>query len=128
MVTLPKSEVVVPRQKPAPKEKPMTKWEKFRIEKGMGAKEKRSRMVYDPVTKDWVPRFGAGSVKKIADRYNWVMEEKAVHREAGVTPFEYAKNEKKIVMEKQNLRELKNKLNAHDETAPKGSKTNDKIL
>lgn len=88
---------MLPRQKPAPKEKPMTKWERFRLEKGMNAKEKRSRMVYDPITKDWVPRHGAGSVKKIAERYNWVMEEGPEHRAAGVDPFTYAKNEKKVV-------------------------------
>jgi len=52
-------------------------------------------MVYDPITKDWVPRHGAGSVKKIADKHNWVMEEKPVHREAGMNPYEYAAEEKR---------------------------------
>lgn len=46
----------------------------------MNAKEKRSRMVYDPLTKDWVPRYGAGSVKKVAERFNWLQEETAKHR------------------------------------------------
>ena len=129
LVTLPKSQVVLPRQKPAPKEKPLTKWERFRIEKGMPAKEKRSRMVYDPITKDWVPRYGAGSVKKIGEKYNWLMEETSKHREAGVDPFTYAKNEKKMAQEKQNLRELKNKISAADQMAPKGNKgVNDKII
>ena len=34
-VKLPSSEVVLPRQHPAPKAKPLTKWEKFRAEKGI---------------------------------------------------------------------------------------------
>jgi len=102
-VDLPKSSVVLPREKPAPKEKALTKWEKFRAEKGMPARKKRSRMVFDPITKDWVPRHGTGSVKKIADAHNWLMEEKPKHREAGVDPFTYQKAEKKAKQEKQNL-------------------------
>jgi len=68
-VDLPKSQIILPRTKPIPKEKPLTKWEKFRIEKGMTTREKRSRMVYDTRTDDYVPRFGAGSIKKIADKH-----------------------------------------------------------
>ena len=68
--------MVLPREKPIPKPKPLTKWEKFRLEKGITEKGKRSRMVFDPITKDWVPRFGMGSVKKIAEKHNWLMEEK----------------------------------------------------
>jgi regulator of ribosome biosynthesis len=69
----------------------------------MPARKKRSRMVFDPITKDWVPRHGTGSVKKIADAHNWLMEEKPKHREAGVDPFTYQKAEKKAKQEKQNL-------------------------
>jgi regulator of ribosome biosynthesis len=78
----------------------LTKWEKFRLEKGIQAKGKRSRLVFDPITNDWVPRHGMGSIKKIEDKYNWVMEEKQKHVEAGLDPFTYKKNEKKIEREK----------------------------
>jgi regulator of ribosome biosynthesis len=64
-VKLPNSTVTMPRQHPPPKQKPLTKWEKFRLEKGFTEKQKRSRMVFDEITNDWVPRFGAGSIKKI---------------------------------------------------------------
>ena len=37
-VTMPESKVVLPREKPAPVEKPKTKWEKFREERGMPAR------------------------------------------------------------------------------------------
>ena len=57
-------------------------------------------MVFDPITNDWVPRHGMGSIKKIEDKYNWVMEEKQKHIEAGLDPFTYKKNEKKIEKEK----------------------------
>jgi regulator of ribosome biosynthesis len=107
---LPKPKLVLPREKPVPKPKPLTKWEKFRIEKGLPAKEKRSRMVFDPITQDWVPRFGMGSIKKIQDEANWIMEEKPKHVAAGIDPFTYKKQEKKIEKEKQSLRELKNRI------------------
>jgi len=41
---------LLPREKPIPKEKELSKWEKFRIEKGMTTREKRSKMVFDPIT------------------------------------------------------------------------------
>jgi len=38
------------------------------------------------------------------------MEEKPKHVEAGLDPFTYKKNEKKLEQEKQNLRTLKNQI------------------
>jgi len=72
-VFLPKPKIVTPREKPIPKEKPLTKWEAFRKERGMSARKKRSRVVFDPITNDWVPRWGHNSVKKIEDKHNWLM-------------------------------------------------------
>jgi hypothetical protein len=109
-VYLPQRGFVLPREKPIPKQKELTKWERFRLEKGIQAKGKRSALVFDPISKDYVPRFGMGSIKKIEERHNWVMEENGKHRAAGVDPFTYKKNEKKIEKEKQDLRELKNKV------------------
>lgn len=37
----------------------MTRWEKFAKDKGILRKKKRSRMVFDEVVDDWVPRWGA---------------------------------------------------------------------
>jgi len=59
-LALPKPVTVLPRSKPIPKPKALTKWEKYRMEKGINAKEKRSRMVYSEVANDWVPRWGKG--------------------------------------------------------------------
>jgi hypothetical protein len=69
-------------------------------------------MVWDEITKDWVPRHGAGSIKKIADKHNWAMEEKPKHAEAGMDPFTYEKDQKKKLREKQGLAKIKNDLNA----------------
>ena len=120
-VRLPASKVTLPRQHYPPKPKPLTKWEKFRIEKGLPQKEKRSRMVFDPITNDWVPRFGAGSIKKIEDKYNWMMHEKPKHVDAGMDPFTFKKMEKTVDKEKQNLRELKNKITMSQPAGSGGS-------
>ena len=64
-----KSHTVLPREKPCPVEKQKTKWEKFREERGLPPRKKRSRLVYDEITQDWVPRWGKDSVKKIADKH-----------------------------------------------------------
>lgn len=82
-VEIPDSAIVLPREKPIPKEKPLTKWEKFRLEKGLPDRKKRSRMVYDPISKDWVPRYGSKSIKKIEEKHNWLMEDKG----DGQNPF-----------------------------------------
>ena len=74
----------------------------------MAPRKKRSRLVFDPITNDWVPRWGTGSKKKIEDQHNWLMEEKPKHVEAGMDPFSYAKAEKKAKLEKQKLSEVKN--------------------
>jgi len=57
--------IILPREKPCPVEKSKTKWEKFREEKGLPPRKKRSRLVFDEITNDWVPRWGTGSIKKI---------------------------------------------------------------
>jgi regulator of ribosome biosynthesis len=59
-VQLPKPTTLLPRSKPIPKPKALTKWEKFRLEKGMAPGQKRSRMVFSETAQDWVPRWGKG--------------------------------------------------------------------
>lgn len=72
-VEMPEPKVVLPREKHVPKPKALTKWERFRLEKGLPTKPKRSRMVFDSITNDWVPRYGHKSIKKIEEKHNWLM-------------------------------------------------------
>ena len=102
-LTLPEAIITLPRSLPIPIEKPLTKWEKYKKEKGI-TQRKRSRMVFSEEVCDWVPRWGKGSVKHIQDSMNWVMEEK----EPGVNPFEQKSNEKQLAKAKQMKRQLKN--------------------
>jgi regulator of ribosome biosynthesis len=99
-VTMPNGSIILPREKPCPKEDPKTKWEKFREERGLAPRKKRSRLVFDEIQNDWVPRWGKGSIKKLAEGDNWMMTEKPKHVAAGVNPFDYAKAEKKGKLEK----------------------------
>ena len=102
-LTLPEAIITLPRSLPIPIEKPLTKWEKYKKEKGI-TQRKRSRMVFSEEVGDWVPRWGKGSVKHIQDSMNWIMEEK----EPGVNPFEQKSNEKQLAKAKQMKRQLKN--------------------
>lgn len=97
-VSLPKPMIVFPREKPIPKEKPMTKWEKFRKERALPTRKKRSRLVFDETTNDWVPRWGPKSQKKIEAKNNWLMVDKP---NDGIDPFTKKKQESKLVHEKE---------------------------
>ena len=118
-LTLPENIITLPRSLPIPIQKPPTKWEKYKMEKGI-TQRKRSRMVYSEEVGDWVPRWGKGSVKKIQDSMNWVMEEK----EPGVNPFEQKSNEKQIAKAKQMKRQIKNEEFAKKFLAQKKGNTN----
>ena len=102
-LTLPEAIITLPRSLPIPVAKPLTKWEKYKQEKGI-VQRKRSRMVYSEEIGDWVPRWGKGSIKKIQDSLNWAMEEK----EPGVNPFEEKANERQLAKAKQLKRQMKN--------------------
>ena len=67
----------IPREKPIPIPKPPTKWEKYAKEKGIVNKKKKSRMVWDEVVKDWVPRFGYKKAQAEVEK-NWAMPWKVI--------------------------------------------------
>lgn len=55
---LPRPTTSLPREKAVPEMKPKTKWERFADEKGIKAKAKRGRMVFDEASQEYKPRFG----------------------------------------------------------------------
>ena len=57
--TLPAPTTVLPREKPLPQPKPMTKWQKFAQEKGI-VKRKRSAVEFDEPSGEWKRRHGYG--------------------------------------------------------------------
>lgn len=65
-------------------------------------------MVYSEELKDWVPRWGKGSIKQIQAERDVVREMKP--GEEHLDLFQQAKTEKKLALKKQKLNEFKNQM------------------
>uniref|UniRef100_A0A1B6K3G3 Ribosome biogenesis regulatory protein n=1 Tax=Homalodisca liturata TaxID=320908 RepID=A0A1B6K3G3_9HEMI len=72
VVRLPTPRYVLPREKPVPKPKPLTKWQKFAKEKGI-KKTKKAKLTWDDVLKKWVPLYGYKKASAQRDK-DWVLE------------------------------------------------------
>ncbi|SAM00164.1 hypothetical protein [Absidia glauca] len=74
LAVLPERTSILPREKSLPKDKPLTRWEKFAKVKGI-QNTKRERMVWDEDRQEHVPRWGykGGSSKK-DDMQDWLIE------------------------------------------------------
>jgi regulator of ribosome biosynthesis len=99
-----------------PRAKAETRWQKFARENNI-QKTKRSRNVYDEPTGEYLPRWGRGSVRQVAENSQWVIEEKerpagyipaAGEDEAYEDPFQKSRVEKKKATEDQRKRERRN--------------------
>lgn len=71
-IQLPAPEAHLPREKPVPKEKEKTKWERFAEKKGIKNKRKEGKLVFDEAKGDWVPKYGYKG-KKTEDG-DWLVE------------------------------------------------------
>ena len=70
MMALPPPKMVLPREKPIPPPKKLSKWEKFAQTKDI-QNRKRERMVWDDDTNQWRPRWG---YKRDAELKDWIVE------------------------------------------------------
>jgi len=75
VMTLPPTATVLPREKPVPKPKPETKWEKYARERGIMNK-KKAKMVWDEERKEWAPSFGYKRTGTGEANAKWVHEPK----------------------------------------------------
>ncbi|XP_046404262.1 ribosome biogenesis regulatory protein homolog [Ischnura elegans] len=102
---LPASTFVLPREKPVPKPKPLTKWQQYAKEKGI-KKKKKDKLVWDEVVQKWVPNYGykKASAQKEKD---WVIE---VPQSADPYEDQFSKKEeeKKERVAKNELKRLRN--------------------
>lgn len=57
-LNLPAPTTHLPREKPVPKEKEKTKWQKFADKKGIKPKRRDGKLEYDDAAKDWKPKYG----------------------------------------------------------------------
>jgi regulator of ribosome biosynthesis len=111
VIQLPPPTLKLPREKPLPEDKPLTRWEKFAKAKGI-VKKKRSKMVWDELNQHWAPRWGYGKANNAKDHPdNWVIEHKPGD-DPTVDPFEKRGNERKEKVNKQKRQEERNRLEA----------------
>lgn len=124
---LPRAKTTLPREKPPPEPKPETRWEAFARRKGI-QKRKRSRMVWDEVAKDWLPRYGLGSSKKRAlgddviveepdnpppePKKRWLGKKKRPEKKKPADPFEERDQLRVKAREKQQKNQLRNQKKA----------------
>lgn len=112
IVTLPKRlpRSLLPRQRPVPKPKPETRWEKFAKEKGI-EQRKRGRMVWDEAHNDWRPRWGYGKAND--ETKDWIVEHKeGDHYDSDEDPFLARARAKKERVLKNKLQQTRNKMEA----------------
>lgn len=73
LITLPEPTTRLPREKPVPVESAETKWAKFARLKGIQAKKRDGKMVFDEEKQDWVPKWGYKGQNKDAEQA-WAVE------------------------------------------------------
>jgi regulator of ribosome biosynthesis len=80
---LPAPSTPLPREKPVPTEKAPTKWELFAKKKGIKAKPREGKMVYDEQSGEFVPKWGYKGKNKDGES-EWLVEvDEKKERETG---------------------------------------------
>lgn len=115
LIQLPEPTTALPREKAVPKPKPPTKWEQFAARKGIKAKAKDGKMVYDEATGEWVPKWGyKGKNKELDNQWLVEVDDKVKNTEDElIDPRQLARAERKKLIKKnlaQQKRNLQNNL------------------
>jgi regulator of ribosome biosynthesis len=116
-VVLPAPETPLPREKPIPKPKEPTKWERFAEKKGIQAKKRDGKMVYDEEKGEWVPKWGYKGKNKDGEN-DWLVEvDEKKEQATGVAgdPRKERRTERKEKMKRQ-----ERKMRANEKHAGKG--------
>ncbi|TPX38191.1 hypothetical protein SmJEL517_g00206 [Synchytrium microbalum] len=104
LVELPRPTTQLPRAKPVPREKIMTRWEKFAKAKGI-KKVKKSTKVFDEAMGEWIPKFG---YKHGTDKLDDWLVEVPETSDPMEDQYEKARTEKKDRVDKNNRRAKRN--------------------
>ncbi|ABN67420.1 predicted protein [Scheffersomyces stipitis CBS 6054] len=109
LIHLPEPTTPLPREKSIPKAKPPTKWEQFAARKGIKAKAKDGKMVYDEATGEWVPKWGYKGKNKDLDS-QWLVEvdDKVKPDEELIDPRTLKRAERKKLIKKNELQHKRN--------------------
>ncbi|KJE96940.1 Rrs1 protein [Capsaspora owczarzaki ATCC 30864] len=73
LASLPNPTYAIPREKPVPKPKQLTKWEQFALKKGIKKNSKRDTRVFDDTKQEFVRRHGYEHRKNQDDK-DWIIE------------------------------------------------------
>lgn len=110
LIQLPEPTTILPREKPIPKAKPLTKWQQFAARKGIKPKAKDGKMVYDEDTCEWVPKWGyKGKNKLIDDQWLVEVDDKVKNTEDElIDPRTLKRAERKKLIKKNELQHKRN--------------------
>lgn len=110
LIQLPEPTTILPREKPIPKAKPLTKWQQFAARKGIKPKAKDGKMVYDEDTGEWVPKWGyKGKNKLIDDQWLVEVDDKVKNSEDElIDPRTLKRAERKKLIKKNELQHKRN--------------------
>lgn len=72
VVKLPKPTFKLPRARPVPKPKPLTKWQEFAKLKGI-QKKKKSKLSWDEHLQKWIPLYGYKRAEAVRNK-EWLLE------------------------------------------------------
>lgn len=118
--TLPDQKVLIPREKPVPKEKKKTAWQEYAKEKGI-RDIKKDKLVYDKVNDEFRPSFGWGRANNQIQN-DWVIEEKANSGNKGgvgdADPFLEKMQDKKKKAKQQLKNQKRNMMKDQGASAP----------
>jgi len=95
----------LPREKPVPKPRQMTKWEKYAQEKGI-TKKKKNKVEWDEQLQKWIPRYGFRAVEAENEK-DWLIEV-GDHQDPNEDPFMKKRVDKKERVAKNELQRLRN--------------------
>jgi len=104
-VVLPPPQIRIPREKHAPKPKPLSKWEQYAKTKGIATTNK-TKKTWDTELKRWVPRYGAKKAQAEREK-NWVMEVPS-NIDPNTDMFAQANEKKRERVAKNELQRLRN--------------------
>lgn len=110
LIQLPDPTTQLPREKAIPKAKAPTKWEQFAARKGIKAKAKDGKMVFDEATGEWVPKWGyKGKNKELDDQWLVEVDDKVKGTEDElIDPRTLNRAERKRLIKKNELQHKRN--------------------
>ncbi|KAK7793653.1 hypothetical protein R5R35_006137 [Gryllus longicercus] len=113
---LPPPSFRLPREKPAPKPKPLTKWQQFALEKGI-QKKKRPKVQWDETLQKWIPWWGYKRTKAEREK-SWVIEAKQ-NEDPMEDPFAKRAEAKQERVAKNELQRMRNLARANNVKIPR---------